>query len=176
VRAGGGRQHSRKHCHARRIVTLLAIWRHCSNHIARRPGVNGALDLQEPTTVCFEHRRRGMGGPAMFRVSIVSLALVALIAPASAFDLLVINDSKYAIRKLHVAPAKSKKWGDDKLQGNSIGPNGRFTVRNIPAGAYDMKVIDEDDDTCVASNINVDRDKEWAFTNSAIENCEGDDD
>ena len=53
----------------------------------------------------------------MLRCTIASLSLLALIAPASAFDLVVINEANYSIiHKLYIAPAKSDKWSDDKLQ------------------------------------------------------------
>ena len=53
----------------------------------------------------------------MLRCTIASLSLLALIAPASAFDLVVVNEANFSIiHKLYIAPAKSDKWSDDKLQ------------------------------------------------------------
>ena len=53
----------------------------------------------------------------MLRASILaSIALLALIAPASAFDLVVVNEASFsAIHKLYLAPAKSNACGEDKL-------------------------------------------------------------
>jgi hypothetical protein len=89
-------------------------------------------------------------------------------------ELTVVNKSKYVIHQLYVALSKSKKWGSDQLGNHSINTDERFTIKNIPEGTYDLKLVDEDDDSCVASGINFDRDKEWTLTNEIIENCEGD--
>src|ERR1700686_1118082 len=112
----------------------------------------------------------------MLRASILaSVAVLTLIAPASAFDLVVVNEASFsAIHKLYLAPAKSNAWGEDKLQKQTIAESGRFTVRDIPAGVYDVKIIDDDDDdSCVVAAININENKElrlgeemmlqWAF-------------
>jgi hypothetical protein len=103
--------------------------------------------------------------------------LAVMTVPAFAVDLTVVNKSKYVIKELYVAPTKSKKWGTEQLREHSIGINQSFTLRNIPVGVYDLKVVDQDDDSCVASNISFsDNDKEWTLTDVIIENCEGDED
>jgi hypothetical protein len=109
----------------------------------------------------------------MLRASIASLAFVALIGPASAFELVVVNEAYFSIiHKLYIAPAKSKKWSDNKLQSQTIAKDGRFTIRDIPGGVYDLKVIDDDDDVCVIPNINIDQNKEWKLTDSIMLTCD----
>jgi hypothetical protein len=110
----------------------------------------------------------------MLRVSLAAVAVIVSVATASAHELIVVNGSQYAIHKLYVALSKSKKWGSDQLGNHSIEPKERFTLRNIPDGTYDFKIVDEDDDSCVASGINFNQDKEWTLTDEIIENCEGD--
>jgi hypothetical protein len=109
----------------------------------------------------------------MLRSVLASACLLAMISSASAVDLTVVNRSKYTIHELYVALSKSKKWGSDQLGNHSIGTGERFTIKNIPEGTYDLKLVDEDDDSCLASGINFDHDKEWTLTNAIIENCEG---
>ena len=72
----------------------------------------------------------------MLRASILaSVALVTLIAPASAFDLVVVNEASFStIHKLYLAPAKSNAWGEDKLQNQTVAENGRFTFAIFPRG------------------------------------------
>jgi hypothetical protein len=112
----------------------------------------------------------------MHRIALAAAILAGLAAPAWAVDLTVVNKSDYVIKELYVAPSKSKKWGPEQLREHAIGKNQSFTLRNIPVGVYDIKVVDEDDDSCVASNISFsDNDKEWTLTNVIIEQCEGDD-
>jgi hypothetical protein len=110
----------------------------------------------------------------MLRLPIASLAFAVLITQASAFDLVVVNKADLSIiHKFYIAPAKSDKWSEDKLQNQTIKKNGKFTIRDIPAGVYDLKVIDDDDDTCVVSNINIDQNKEWTLTDSIMLKCVG---
>jgi hypothetical protein len=109
----------------------------------------------------------------MLRASIASLAFLALIGPALAFEFVVVNDANFSIiHKLYIAPTKSKKWSDDKLQNQTVAKNGRFTIRDIPGGVYDLKVIDDDDDTCVIPNINIDQNKEWKLTDTIMMTCD----
>ncbi len=108
----------------------------------------------------------------MLRGLIASLALFVLMGPASAFDLVVINEANFSIiHKLYIAPAKTDKWSDNKLQNQTIAKNGRFTVRDIAGGVYDLKVVDDDDDTCVVPNINIDQNKEWKLTDIVMLSC-----
>ncbi|HEY7246635.1 MAG TPA: hypothetical protein VH678_22405 [Xanthobacteraceae bacterium] len=109
----------------------------------------------------------------MLRASILApIALAALIAPASAFDLVVVNEANLSvIHKLYLAPAKSNQWGENKLQSQTIAEKGRFTVRDVPAGMYDLKIIDDDDDSCVVPDINIDQNKEWKVTDKTMLEC-----
>ena len=109
----------------------------------------------------------------MLQGLIASLAFFVLMAPASAFDLVVVNEADSSIiHNLYIAPAKSKKWSEDKLQNQTVAKNARFTIRDIPAGVYDLKVIDDDDDTCVFPNINIDQNKEWKLTDTIMQTCD----
>jgi hypothetical protein len=112
------------------------------------------------------------GGYPMFRAFIAAIALLLLAGPASAFDLVVINEANFSIiHKLYIAPAKSQSWSDEKLQNQKVKKNGRFTIRDIAAGVYDLKVVDDDDDSCVFSNISIDQNKEWKLTDMNMIKC-----
>ena len=104
----------------------------------------------------------------MLRVSLAAVAVIVSVATASAHELIVVNGSQYAIHKLYVALSKSKKWGSDQLGTEHLG----IPVFNTMPEA--VKIVDEDDDSCVASGINFNQDKEWTLTDEIIENCEGD--
>jgi hypothetical protein len=113
------------------------------------------------------------GGNRMLRPCITSLALVALIIPASAFDLVVVNEANFSVlQKLYIAPAKTKNWSDDKLQNQSVAKNGRFTIHDVAKGVYDVKVSDDDGDTCVFPNISVDQNTEWKLTDAMMDTCD----
>jgi hypothetical protein len=109
----------------------------------------------------------------MLRAStLASVALLLLMAPASAFDLVVVNQADFSvIHKLYLAPAKSNQWSENKLQNQTVAKNGRFIVRDVPAGVYDLKVVDDDDDSCVVPEINIDQNKEWKLTDKVMLQC-----
>jgi hypothetical protein len=109
----------------------------------------------------------------MLRASIISVVWVTLVVPASAFDLVVVNESNSSVlQKLYIAPAKTKNWSDDKLQNQTVGKNGRFTIHEVSKGIYDLKETDDDNDTCVFPNISVDQNTEWKLTDAMIDNCD----
>ena len=64
-------------------------------------------------------------------------------------------------------------WGSDQL-GNEVLDSGEtFALGNIPAGEYDVKFVDEDDDECVLNDIAIINDTEWRLTTSFLLECEG---
>jgi hypothetical protein len=99
------------------------------------------------------------------------LLIVATAVSALAAQITVINSSDYVIHHFHVSPSKSRSWGPDQLGKAIIGRAERFTVRNIPEGTYDLKLVDEDEDECIVENVDVSGDMTWTLTDTVIENC-----
>jgi hypothetical protein len=100
------------------------------------------------------------------------LSLLMLLAPASAADLVVVNEAYFSIiHQLFIAPAKSNNWSENKLKTGKIARTERFTISNLAPGIYDLKVVDDDNDTCVFPDINVDQNKEWKLTDNAMVGC-----
>ncbi len=103
---------------------------------------------------------------------VLSCALIVSTAvPALAGQLTVINSSDYVVHQLFVSPSQSRSWGPDQLGKETIGRAERFTVRNIPDGTYDLKIIDEDEDACIVENVDVSGTMNWMLTDTVIENC-----
>jgi hypothetical protein len=99
------------------------------------------------------------------------LLSVATAVSALAAQLTVINSSDYVVHHLHVSPSQSRSWGPDQLGKAIIGRAERFTVRNIPDGTYDLKLVDEDEDECIVENVEVSGTITWTLTDTVIENC-----
>ena len=99
------------------------------------------------------------------------LLSVATAVSALAAQLTVINSSDYVVHHLHVSPSKSRSWGPDQLGKEIIGRAERFTVRNIPDGTYDLKLVDEDEDECIVEDVEVSGTITWTLTDTVIENC-----
>jgi hypothetical protein len=105
------------------------------------------------------------------RFALSCLLISATAIPAFAADLTVINSSDYVIHHLHISPSASKKWGPDQLGKQIISRGERFTVRNIPEGTYDLKIVDEDEDECIVQRVDISEDVNWTLTDTVIENC-----
>ena len=104
-----------------------------------------------------------------FVISCLMIVATAVSAPAA--QITVINSSDYVIHHFYVSPSKSRSWGSDQLGKAIIGRAERFTVRNIPDGTYDLKLVDEDEDECIVENVEVSGSMTWTLTDTVIENC-----
>ena len=112
----------------------------------------------------------------MVRALVASVSFLALVMPAWAVDLILINKSQYVVKELYVSPSKSKKWGAEMLGDKAIGTDQKFTITNIPVGVYDLKIVDSDDDSCVVNDVSFSEHATWTLTDAIVESCEGDDD
>jgi hypothetical protein len=105
--------------------------------------------------------------------SMVGLALVASMTTAMAAEIIVLNTSETTIHKLFVSPSKTKQWGPDQLGNHSLKQNERFTLRNVPLGTYNLKIVDEDDYECELEAVNLTTDgMTWTLTDELMEKCE----
>jgi hypothetical protein len=55
------------------------------------------------------------------------------------------NTGSVDICALYLSPASQEDWGVDQLAGQTISVEGQFTLRNIPAGLYDARLVGCDD-------------------------------
>lgn len=102
-----------------------------------------------------------------------ALALLAAgTVQALADELRIINKSDYDIHELYVSSSKSKKWGPDQLKDNTIDAGETFTLRDIPAGYYDLKLVDEDGTECEVEDVDFSGGKIWTITNKLLERCD----
>lgn len=108
----------------------------------------------------------------MKKLGIAALVLMMSCASAFAFDLYINNKSDYDIHELYVSKSKSSKWGPDQLGDDQIDSGERYRLRNISAGVYDLKLVDEEGTECVVEEAEFDENKEWTITNKMLERCE----
>jgi hypothetical protein len=108
----------------------------------------------------------------MKRIFGAALGLIVMVLPALAYDLVIVNKSKYDIHELYVSKSKSSKWGADQLRKQTIDAGEKFTLRDLSEGTYDLKVVDEDGTECVVEDEDVDQHKEWTITSKMLERCD----
>jgi hypothetical protein len=86
----------------------------------------------------------------------------------------VVNRSLWSIYQLYLSPSSSSSWGDDQL-GSSVITNsgGTFSLSSIPCDSYDVKLVDEDGDVCVVTEVPLcGGSEEWVITDDALLSCQ----
>ena len=113
-------------------------------------------------------------------VTLFVVLLLAGLVPATAtaqrrghYTLLIENDSRYDIYYLYMSRTLEDNWGSDQLGSEVLDSGETFALGNIPAGEYDLKFVDEDDDACVLNDIAIINDTEWHLTTKFLLGCEG---
>ena len=92
-------------------------------------------------------------------------------AAAQSSTFTVFNRSSYRINHLYVSSTSYNYWGNDRLGSDIFYPNYRFDLAVNP-GWYDVKLVDQDGDSCVIRNVNVNYGETWTITNDTLLACE----
>jgi hypothetical protein len=118
--------------------------------------------------------------PRIAIVAAILLAMTALVLPlpsraaAQRAEFMVNNKSDWAIHHMYLSPEDKDAWGPDQLGDQVIESGESFTLKNIPCGEYDNKVVDEDGDACVIESVVMCKDHtHWDLTNKELAKCEG---
>jgi hypothetical protein len=104
------------------------------------------------------------------------LVFTALLTPSalpaqSRVSLEVRNDSGYAINVVNASPTWDGDWGRDRL-GNSTLPSGYHVPVNLSPDSYDLRLIDEDGDTCILHGFPVYSNRTLRVTHERLIGCE----
>lgn len=83
------------------------------------------------------------------------------------------NDSDWMINQLYFARVSSHEWGDDQLGNHSVKNGDSFTLSQIPCGSYDVKLIDEDGDSCVVNDVSLCAESHvWSIRDKDLMKCQ----
>ena len=100
----------------------------------------------------------------------VSLGAVA----ARAMEVEVRNETKTKITHLFLSPPGQQKFDEDQLGENSddtIDPSDTYTMEEIEAGAYDLKIVAEDGTACMLPDVHFAEGKGWTITDALLAAC-----
>ena len=95
-----------------------------------------------------------------------------LSAEGSRYYLRIENASSFDIHRLYVSSSDEGNWGPDQLGVRVLRSGDTFTLTNITAGEYDVKLVDEDGDSCTVAKISVYRNTSWRVTDAWLLQCE----
>jgi hypothetical protein len=105
-----------------------------------------------------------------------ALALATMLIPMTAVaqgmrTFTVFNYSHYRIDHMYVSPSGYSYWGNDRLGRDVLLPNYRFDL-SVVRGWYDVKVVDQDGDSCIVPNIDFRSGESWTITDNVLLACE----
>jgi hypothetical protein len=109
-------------------------------------------------------------------IACLALSLFAMTAaPADAdynrVDFTIRNASSYDIYGIFMSRSADENWHRDLLGTGVLSSGSRVSLTAQP-DTYDLKLVDEDGDTCIVKGISVYQDKVWRITNSWLLGCE----
>jgi hypothetical protein len=113
-----------------------------------------------------------------FITAVAALVLIAgstasFVQAQSGYAVQIDNISDYAIYQIHMSSASDPDWRRDLLGQNVLPAGYHITLpERFFSGYYDLKLVDEDGDVCVARNVRVNGNTTWNITNSWLLNCE----
>jgi len=125
-------------------------------------------------------RREALNAARTLLTGAVAFSLLPSSAPALAQgdnDVKIVNKSKWEIHHFFLSSTDKNEWGPDQLGEEVIGTGESFTLKNIPCDVYDVKLVDEDGDECVAEAVDIcGSDQGWLITDEILLACQRNDD
>lgn len=83
----------------------------------------------------------------------------------------VFNRSSYRINHMYVSSTSSNYWGGDRLGNDILYSNYRSDLQIYP-GWYDVKLVDQDGDSCIVRDVNFSNGGSWTITDGLLLACE----
>ena len=101
----------------------------------------------------------------------LAAALAVACSTALAANFVINNESRWDIHRLYVSSSDSSEWGEDQLDDDILRSGQTLTLRGVACDTYDVKMIDEDGDTCELRNVDMCGGEEWTITDQTLINC-----
>ena len=108
----------------------------------------------------------------IFLASVLAVGLGA--ATAFAMEVEVRNETKTKITHLFLSPPGQQKFDEDQLGENSddtIDASDTYTMEEIDAGIYDLKIVAEDGTACLLPDVRFAEGKGWTITEALLAAC-----
>ena len=104
------------------------------------------------------------------------LALVSttpVVAASSDAVVSIRNDSLWAIQELYLSSTDEEEWGPDQLGETVLNTGDSFRLTGVPCDSYDVRVVDEDGDECVLSDVGLCAGEDvWVVTDEDLLGCQ----
>jgi hypothetical protein len=104
---------------------------------------------------------------------LLAMLLAALSAPAFAGQLIIRNNSSWDFHYVYISPSSQGEWGPDQLGNDTIPSGSSYNFTGVGCNTWDVKIVDEDGDTCQLMNRRICGTVDWSFNNRDWLNCIG---
>ncbi len=112
---------------------------------------------------------------ALLAAFVVLIASVGAQAQGKTATVKIVNKSDWEIHEFYLSPSgPDDDWGPDQLRKNVIAAHsGSFTLNQIPCNTYDVKLVDEDGDSCEVEKVDIcGGSGTWTITNENLLKCQ----
>lgn len=99
-------------------------------------------------------------------------SILALNTSAFALSLTIENKSEWEVHELYFAPANETTWGEDQLGDDVIETGASFTLTKIAKDDYDVKIVDEDGDSCILEDVDFRVSEVFVLTDKILLGCQ----
>jgi hypothetical protein len=82
------------------------------------------------------------------------------------------NQSSWEIHELYFSEADESSWGPDQLGSEVIESGETFELTKIDKGDYDVKIVDEDGDSCEIRDVDFTSSEHFTLTNELLLGCQ----
>ncbi len=105
----------------------------------------------------------------------IAMAIGPVVVRAGAYDSVVkvVNQSLWDIHHLYLSSTSDNEWGPDQLGDEVISSGDSFQLHGIPCDDYDVKIVDEDGDSCIVGGVTLCADNNaWTITDEDLLACQ----
>ena len=107
--------------------------------------------------------------------AVIAMAIGPVVVRAGAYDSVVkvVNQSMWDIDELYLSSTAQEDWGPDQLGDEVVASGDSFQLRGIPCDDYDVKLVDEDGDSCVVGGVTLCADSDaWVISDEDLLACQ----
>ncbi len=103
------------------------------------------------------------------------LLLSAAVSADETSDVKIVNRSEWTVTHFFLSPVDEDEWGPDQLGEKVIEKGQSFTLSEVPCDLWDVRIIDEDGDECVLTEVDLcGEEATWDLTNEELLACQAD--
>ena len=84
----------------------------------------------------------------------------------------IVNNSGFEIVEIHISSMKDGSWEPDRLGPAVLRSGHQYTLGGLVPAYYDIKIIDEDNDSCIMKSVYVNNNLTWTLTPHGLVGCE----